>query len=299
MGEFIDWAELPFFLAIVEEGSFRAAAQQMGTTHATVSRHIESLEAAYGTRLFKRAPDGLSLTLAGEELLPTAMRAEQAVLDGRRRLTGLDREAAGRVRVSVPPILAFNVLPEIFADFAHFYPDIELEIDVSNTYQDLARNKTDVSIRIAFGVTDDVLGRKLLQYRLAPIASADYIKQHLPHAGPRGEGLTWLGWGEWANDKGWVRDSAFPNADLRHVAMEAVMQVHLVSKGAGMALLPIFVLAYDPNLQIVPGTSSYPDRSIWLLLHGDLKDSVRVRLFVDFMASEFKKRRKIFEGGAG
>ena len=299
MSEFVDWAELPYFLAIVEEGSLRAAAQQMGTTHATVSRHLESLEAAYGTHLFKRTPEGLALTLAGEELLPTAMRAEQAVLDGRRRLTGLDREAAGRVRVTVTPMLAFNVLPKIFADFVHFYPDIELEIDVSNTYQDLARNKTDVSIRMAFGVTEDMLGRKLQQYRLAPIASVDYIKRNLPNAGPKGEGLTWLGWGPWADDKNWVRDSAFPKADRRHVAMEALLQVRLVSEGVGMALLPSFVLHFDPTLQVVPGASSYPDRSIWLLLHGDLKDSVRVRPFVEFVASEFKKRRKIFEDDAG
>ena len=80
----------------------------------------------------------------------------------------------------MPPILAFKVLTKIFADFAHFYPDIELEIDVSNIYQDLARNETDVSIRINFSVTDDVLGRKFLQYRLAPIASADYIKKKFP-----------------------------------------------------------------------------------------------------------------------
>lgn len=296
MKEFPDWADLPYFLAIANEGSFRAAAAHLGSTHATVSRHLESLERTYGARLFNRSVEGLSLTLAGEELLPMAVRAEEAVLDARRRLTGLDREASGRVRVSVPPSLAYNILPEIFADFALEYPDIDLQIVVTNLFEDLARNETDVSVRVAFGVTDDVLGRKVLQYHGAVLASADYIKRHMPDAGPKGEGLTWLGWGNRAEERAWVKNSPFPAAEIRHVAREGIMQMHLASQGMGMTSLPYYARHFSPNLRIVPGTTTYPDRSIWLLLHSDLRDSVRVRLFVEFIARELKKRREMFEG---
>jgi DNA-binding transcriptional LysR family regulator len=296
MKEFPDWADLPYFLAIANEGSFRAAAMVLGSTHATVSRHLESLEKAYGSRLFNRSVDGLSLTLAGEELLPMAVRAEEAVLDARRRLTGLDREAAGRVRVSVPPSLAYNILPDIFADFAAKYPNIELQIVVTNVFQDLTRNQTDVSIRVALGVTEDVLGRKLLQYRSGIFASAEYIQRYLPDAGPQGEGLTWLGWGNRTEEKAWVKTSPFPNADIRHDAREGIMQMHMAAKGMGMTALPCYARTYCPQLVSVPGTKSYPDRSIWLLLHSDLRNAVRVRLCVEFVSSEIKKRRKLFEG---
>ncbi len=290
----VDWADLPYFLAVVEEGSFRAAAENLDTTHATVSRHIDSLESAYGTRLFKRAPDGLTLTLAGEELLPSVVQAEQAVLNGRRRVTGLDQEASGQVRVSVPPILACTFLPEIFARFSELHPDIHLNINVSNTHQDLVRNKTDVSIRIAHSVDENLVGRKLVQYKLGTIASRQYIEDVLPQAGPDGEGLTWLGWGEWANDREWVRHSPFPKAALRHGIAEASLHAELVSRGFGMTLMPSFVVHYFRELDILPGTTSYLDRSIWLLLHSDLRKTVRVRLLVDYIAEQVREREDIF-----
>lgn len=296
MKEFPDWADLPYFLAISNEGSFRAAATHLGSTHATVSRHLESLEKAYGSRLFNRSVEGLSLTLAGEELLPLAVRAEEAVLNARRRLMGLDREAVGRVRVSVPPSLAYNVLPEIFADFANKYPDIDLQIVVTNVFQDLTRNETDVSVRAAFGVTEDVLGRKVLQYWGHYFANADYIKRHIPNAGPLGEGLSWIGWGNRSEEKAWVKTSPFPNADFRHVAREGIMQVHMAEQGMGMVALPCYARHFSSKLQVVPSTNTYPDRSIWLLLHSDLRNAVRVRLFVEFVSSEIKKRRGMFEG---
>lgn len=296
MKDFPDWAHLPYFLAIANEGSFRAAANQLGSTHATVSRHLESLERAYGARLFNRSVEGLSLTLAGEELLPMAVRAEEAVMDARRRLKGLDSEAAGLVRVSIPPGLAYNILPEIFAYFAVEYPDIDLKIVVTNALQDLARNETDVSIRAAHNVTDDVIGRKVLQYRGSYFASDDYIRRNLPDAGPLGEGLAWIGLGNRAQEKDWLKNTPFPNADIRHIAREGIMQMYMAAQGMGMVALPSYASHFCPELQKVPGTDTYPDRSIWLLLHSDLRNAVRVRLFVEFVATELKKRRKIFEG---
>jgi len=296
MKEFPDWVDLPYFLAIANEGSFRAAANQLGSTHATVSRHLESLEKTYGSRLFNRSVEGLTLTLAGEELFPLAVRAEEAVLDARRKLMGLDSEAAGLVRVSVPPSLAYNILPEIFADFSTKYPDIDLQIVVTNIFQDLARNETDVSVRASYSVAEDVLGRKILQYQVSYFANADYIKRNLPDAGPLGEGLTWIGWGNRSEEKAWVKNSPFPNADIRHVAREGIMMMHMTAQGMGMTALPSYARHFCPELQIIPGTNSYPDRSIWLLLHSDLRNAVRVRLFVEFVASELKKRRELFDG---
>ena len=113
-----EWADFPYFLAVAQTGSLRAAAQRLGSTHATVSRHLESLETAYGITLFNRSVDGLSLTLAGDELLPRAQQAEIAVIGARRRLSGLDREAKGDVRIYVPGSLAFNILPGIFTEGA-------------------------------------------------------------------------------------------------------------------------------------------------------------------------------------
>jgi DNA-binding transcriptional LysR family regulator len=71
----MDWAELPYFLAVARAGSLRAAAEHVGGTHATVDRHLKSLEASFGVRLFERTRAGLALTTAGEALVPLAEAA--------------------------------------------------------------------------------------------------------------------------------------------------------------------------------------------------------------------------------
>ena len=292
----MNWAELPYFLAVARKGSLRSAADSLGATHATVDRHLKSLEASFSVRLFDRTRTGLALTEAGEALVPLAEEAEMAVIAARRRLSGLDREAAGVVRVSVPPAMAYDLLVPIFAAFAQAYPDIELDISVTDRFEDIARHETDVSVRVARTVDDNVVGRKIVQYASAIYASRDYIDQNFPSAGPEGQGLVWTGWGPKLPVPDWVRTSPFPKADIRHSAFEGVLQLSMLKQGMGMSYMPCFIEAFCPDLVRVPGRDVFLDRSIWLLLHADLRRTTRVRLFVDFLAKEMKALRPIFLG---
>jgi DNA-binding transcriptional LysR family regulator len=72
----MDWKSLPAFLAVARNSSLRAAAEQIGGTHATLRRQIEALEAQLGTQLFRRGADGLPLTATGQRLLPQALEAD-------------------------------------------------------------------------------------------------------------------------------------------------------------------------------------------------------------------------------
>jgi DNA-binding transcriptional LysR family regulator len=292
----MDWAELPYFLAVARAGSLRAAAEHVGGTHATVDRHLKSLEASFGVRLFERTRAGLALTTAGEALVPLAEAAETSVIAARRRLSGLDREAAGTVRVSIPPAMAYDLLAPLLADFCALYPDIELEIMVTDLFQNVSRNETDVSVRVAHNVSDDVVGRRVLQYATAIYASKPYLDRNLPNAGPQGEGLIWTGWGPKTPVPDWLRESPFPKAKLRHVVSEAMLQIEMVRLGMGMSYLPCYVEAYYPDLIRVPGTQAQLDRSIWLLLHADMQRTTRVRLFVDYLAARLREMRPIFLG---
>lgn len=68
------WEQMPYFLAIVREGSLRGAAEILGTTHAKVSRHLNALEASYGMQLLGRARSGVTLTEAGKLLVLSPKR---------------------------------------------------------------------------------------------------------------------------------------------------------------------------------------------------------------------------------
>ena len=294
----MDWARLPFFLEVARGGSLRAAAEALGATHATVDRNLRALESAYGVRLFERSRAGLTLTSAGETLLPLAEEAEQSVIAARRRLQGLDREATGTVRLSVPTPFATVMLPKILAGFKAAHPGIDLDITVTNKLQSISRSETDVSLRIAYQVDDDVVGRKVLQYAMGIYASRAYIAETGARARPGfgGEGLEWLGWGGSTSVPDWVRESPFPKAEVRWRVRSPTMITHLVRAGLGMSYLPCWVAHFVPDLMRVPGTEVTLDRSIWLLLHSDLRRTTRVRLLVDHLARELRELRPVFLG---
>ncbi|MEP2782764.1 MAG: LysR family transcriptional regulator [Pseudoruegeria sp.] len=288
----IDWTGLPYFLAVAKTGSLRAAADAVGATHATVNRQVQSLETSYGVRLFDRTRQGLTLTDAGEALVPLAEAAEQSVLAARARMQGVDREAHGLVRVSIPPLIAFDVLAPMFAEFATQYPEIELQISITNRMEDINRLETDVSIRIAKQVSEDVVCRKVMDVGYGVYASEDYLRRNFENRGPNGEGLTWIGWGEIAENPEWLRNSPFPKARIYHAIKGVVMQTRMARQGIGMIFMPTLIEHYGPELRRVPGVELNSERSLYILLHSDLRRTKRVRVFVDFMVEKLRAERE-------
>jgi len=292
----MDWKSLPAFLAVARVGSLRAAAEQSDGTHATIRRQIEALEAGLGVQLFRRGADGLHLTVAGRALLPQALEAEAALLKGFNAVQGLDREAAGRIRLSAEPMTAHFLLAPVLAEFTVLYPEVEIDLHLSYGISSIARLETDVSIRHVREVEDDAVGRKLFPLAIGTYAAEAYLDRMLPEAGPEGQGLTWIGYGAVPELLEHIQRSPFPKARIRHSIPDPAMHLHLARAGAGMTVLAAWVQARFPELQRVPGTAFDTSRSTWVLLHGDLKRVRRVRLFVDYLCTALSERRAEFIG---
>lgn len=292
-----DWEQMPYFLAVARNGSLRAAAAELNTAHGTVNRHIRALEATYGVQLFQRTRSGLELSSAGRALVPIAQDAETLFLGARRRLKGLDRQEAGVVRFSMTGVMAYEIVSPILVRFFEEYPEIDLEIHVSDRFEDINRLETDVSLRYTDVVRDDeVVARKLYPMALAPYASRGYLERHLPNAGPRGEGLHWIGWDETNRSPDWVSQTDFPKAEVRHATTDHVLQISLLRRGFGMVNTSVYFETIYPEMVRVPGGQVSLQRSLWLLLHSDLRRTTRVRRFVDFLAEELKSMRPLLQG---
>lgn len=292
----IDWKSLPAFLAVARQGSLRAAAEQLGGTHATVRRQIEALEAQLGVQLFRRGADGFHLTAAGRTLLPQALEAEAALLKGFNGVQGLDREASGLIRVSADPMTGHFMLAPVLAAFSDLYPAIDIELQLSYGIDSIEKLETDVSVRSVVEVAGDVVGRRLFANPIGTFAARDYLDRMLPKDGPKGEGLQWIGYGSVPELARYVEASPFPKARVRHSVADPEMHLHLARAGAGMAILAAWVQSKFPELQRVPGTDLDERRSIWVLLHSDLRRIRRVRLFVDFLCAALLERRAEFIG---
>lgn len=292
----VDWKSLPAFLAVARAGCLRGAVDEAGGTHATVRRQIQGLEAQLGVHLFRRGSGGLILTAAGRRLLPQAIEAETALRQGFNAVRGLDGEASGRIRLSVDPMTAHYLLAPVLGEFLALYPEIDLEMNLSYSIDSIDRHETDVSIRHVAEVTGDAVGRKLFPLSIGIFAARAYLDRHLPEAGPRGEGLTWIGYGDAPELRAMIDGSPFPRARLRHVVPDPAMHLHLARAGAGMTFLAAWTQAAFPELQRVPGTDLDRSRSTWVLMHGDLRRVKRVRLFVDFLYESLLERRAEFIG---
>ncbi|WP_299701757.1 LysR family transcriptional regulator [uncultured Tateyamaria sp.] len=287
----MNWDHMRILLALHRAGSLRGAASALKVNHATVARALEGAEYSLGTRLFDRSARGLALTQPGELLLPHAQEMEQRMLEVQRRLTGLDSVPSGIVRVSLPPSFGHGFFVSILVEFTELFPDIRIDAVATNKISDLSRQEADVSIRAARQIDDDLVGRRMVDYVNAAFATPDYISAHPDLVSSLGEGAHWIGWG---TDDMWIAQTPLPKATPRHKLPEVFMQTEAAAAGLGMAWVPAFLGDTHPDLVRVPGVPVGPGRSIWVLMHGDLRNSARVRAFVDFIAEWIAARRSMF-----
>lgn len=295
----LNWDDLRVVTAVHRAGSLRGAARAMGVNHATVNRRLNQLEGALGVLLFDRRPDGYSLTQAGEDILAVAERMAADLLAVERRIGGRDDEPYGTVRLNIPPAMVHSFLPAILADFAKSHPEIELDVDASHSFTDLARREADVTLRMDSQIADDVVARKVIDYAKAVYAAPD-VAAEIGSNGADPARHFWTGWGKDMPYRGFPAGTPFPDLPVRHAIFSNALQVGTARAGLGLVLLPCFLGDPDPGLVRVPGTGLLPGKSLWLLFHGDLRRTARIRALVDFLVPAIKAQRDLLAGdGAG
>lgn len=289
----LNWDDLKYFLAVARSGTLRGGAERINANHATVSRRLAMMEENVDGRLFDRTKSGLVLTQLGEDLLPFAERVEDEMTSASRLIVGRDAQPKGAIYLSLPHGIAMTSVMDDLALFSDQYPEIDLHLSFSNTVADLTRREADVSIRIADEVMEDVVGRKLVQMSSAAYCTKAYASRIKDNGG---EGLSFLGWNEpeGQTTTPWLASGYYPKATIRHRVMEIVPLVTLAAAGMGLAQLACCLGDRHPELVRAPFQKPVPYRNIWLLLHRDLRNTARVRLFVDFLAARIKSRRDEF-----
>ncbi|WP_028466725.1 LysR family transcriptional regulator [Nisaea denitrificans] len=290
-----EWDDLRFFLALRRHGSLRKAAGALGVNHGTVLQRLKKLEDALGARLFDRTRKGLVATEAGLELTLHAEEMEDSFRNVRAAVGGKDEALAGGIRVSLPFALFEAGLSGVLAGFAEHYPGISLTLDVGDRFSRLADLEADISVRMAFAVEDDAIGRRILQYGKTAYATPETCA--LLSAGD--PGIAWLDWKDAEEERPWTGNTGYPDLPLRHNAPEHHAQIGLAESGPYLSLLPCFLGDSTPSLVRVPGATVIPDRSIWLLYRTDLRRTARIRVLREALLGHFRDRRSFYSGMLG
>ena len=170
--------DLAAFAVLIEAGSFTLAAQQLGCSKGQLSKRISLLESRFSVVLLQRTTRRLSLTAAGAALLPQAQALVVQVERAHQALARLKDDMAGPVRMTVPVSLGETFFDGLLLEFSHTYPDVQIELDLSNDYRDLSREGFDLAVRSEVGNDERLVARPLLAWHEMTCASPAYLEQY-------------------------------------------------------------------------------------------------------------------------
>lgn len=156
-----DLTDLSYFLEIAKHLNFRRASLELGLSSSALSHALRGLEERLGVRLLNRTSRSVTLTAAGEAL---RMAILEPFEDIGRALDVLNRfrdAPMGRVRLSVPNEAAEHLVGPIMATFLERYPDVEIEVSVSNRMIDITEGGFDAGIRYGGTVPEDMIAQRL------------------------------------------------------------------------------------------------------------------------------------------
>jgi DNA-binding transcriptional LysR family regulator len=167
---------IAIFCKAAELSSFTAAARALGLTPAAVSRGVGRLEERLGNKLFRRTTRSMQLTDDGRLYYEQCRAALSQIEDAERSITGQHSQARGLLRISVPSTYAhYRLLPHMAA-FRAQYPDVELDINISNRNIDFVDEGYDIAIRQGTPPDSRLVARKLEDAPIGVYASPAYLR---------------------------------------------------------------------------------------------------------------------------
>ena len=293
----IAWDDFRLVQAIATTRSLAGAADVLGINHSTVFRRLGTLESTLGTRIFERARSGYVPTATGEEMVRLADKMAEDILTVERHITGRDLRPSGELRVTTNDTLLIHLMTPVFASFRRAFPEIRLEVVVSNQSLSLSKRDADVAIRASDRPGDTLVGR-----RIAGIAWGLYGRLDALEGGAFDPAdlrrHDWVGFSDNLTSlraSKWLRERA--GEDRVVYKVNSVLGLaEAAAAGIGLALLPCFIGAATPGLSRLAGPLPDMEASLWLVTHPDIKGTARVRSFMDHMARELSRRRGLIEG---
>lgn len=288
---------LAVLVRVVESGSFSEAARQLGSTVSAVSRQIARLERHLSLRLLERTTRKLRLTDAGEEVYRHARElvqaAQAAVAVGERMM----QSPRGRVRLSVPKALGRFVINPLLPGFLRRYPDVDLEVRLSDQMPDLIAERFDLVIQVGDRPPEGLAGRPITQVRQLLCASPAYLAERGEPRHPQDllrHSCLFLA--ETADDHRWhfSRDGEQQVVAVRgrYACNHSEARLLLACEGFGITCLPHFTAAEalaSGALRTVLGdwryTGSYQGAA-WLLWRPNRQLPPSMRVLIDYLAQQ-------------
>ncbi|HED3855958.1 LysR substrate-binding domain-containing protein [Enterobacter soli] len=276
------------FIAVVESGSFTLAASRLEMSAVMVGKYIALLESQLGTRLLERNTRRQSLTDAGRVYFDEAKRVLEQVSAAERAVERLRATPAGTLRVSAPTSFGGCVVAPLTATFLQRFPEVRVELDLTNRMVDLVDEGVDLAIRIGDIHHDDLVAKYFCPYRMVICAAPEYLARHGTPQTPADlvdhlclSHTVWTARNEWRlpgveGEVRWKRDAILRCNDGYGLRMAA-------RAGAGLLLQPEVLVAEElASGRLVRVLEDYtPEpRPVHLLWRQDLRPLPKLTQFI-------------------
>lgn len=172
------------FISVVERGSFSASARHLGLSQPTISRQINGLEEKLGVRLLQRTTRRLSLTEAGEVYFIKAQQIQNEVIEANLSISGFKENPSGVLRIAAPHTWAEMLIGPLMSDFLQRYPEIVLDVECNDAFQDVIANRLDLVIRVGVPQDSSFIAIPLADIKILLVASPSYLNTHGTPATP-------------------------------------------------------------------------------------------------------------------
>ncbi|EGP55041.1 LysR family transcriptional regulator [Agrobacterium tumefaciens] len=286
------------FIDVVEAEGFSAAARKTGRSKALLSKYVRELEDDLGALLLNRTTRQFSLTEAGH----TYYRTASDILKEIDNLADLVREKnadlKGKLRISVPRTFIDADVGQSLIDFAKENPELSLEIVAEDRFVDLIEEGFDLAVRITRLEDSGLIARKLSDFRVYAVATADFVAQHGPLDGPQDFARVPFIIDTNTRFHNTVRYLE-PDGGSNSVAISGPIEVNspqatlrAARAGLGIALVPDFIARpFIQSGELVTLFDDYisKDRGIYAVYPHRRYLPAKVRSFVDYLSAWFRK----------
>ncbi|MDC0609414.1 LysR substrate-binding domain-containing protein [Vibrio sp.] len=165
------------FTVVVQENSFSKAADKLEISPQLVSKYVSSLEESLETRLLNRTTRKISVTEAGRAYYERCMQVLIDIEEMENSLANLHQNISGRLSVSAPMSFGIKHLPNLLAAFKEKYPDVTVDINLTDKKIDLVEEGVDVALRIGKLTSSSLIAKKITDIHICVCASPDYLQK--------------------------------------------------------------------------------------------------------------------------
>ena len=288
--------DLQAFIAVVDTGSFTAAAERLGADKSAISRRVSSLEAHLGVQLMRRTTRTLNLTDTGRSFYERSARILADLEEAESAVAQEHGELRGRLRVALPLTFGVHHMGTPIAAFSKQHPQVRFELDLSDRRVDLLEENIDVAVRIGRLRDSTLIARRLFESRVVVCASPEYLEKNgTPSTPEQLRDHTCLIYSNLPDPEHWMwlDSDGLEQRVCIHVAMAAnngELLGKVAADGLGIVMQPTFIAHRAiRNGDLVPILANYDwlDATAYAVYPPTRHLSYRVRAFIDFLVEYF------------